>query len=339
MLEELKRAAEHISRMEGSRKAEAESVRSQQIELKDLLEPQMVLPLSPGQASGRVSAVDGGILNYEMHGADMLIGRAVSSTFTYENGKLASSSYFPGAFSQPEYDIATGLDEREMLWHKSLFRLSLEVGNALKTAEKENPDYLLMDGSLVPLMSDKPSEDSQLFEKYFELVSKYQELFSHCEKNGVRLVGVIKDSRGKRFMEMLAGRVSQRCADTVFLHHLLKEGERTSAFRYSSRPGQHAVLKDIGPWAEKLCVSYIKPVAADRPARIEYLQGAGHDEICNFIASLSGINRTYAYPAVLIDADLRAAMDPAELERAKRTLSLFTGPELLSLRRNSRPFR
>ena len=338
MLEELKKAAAHISEIEGSRRGDALSVRSQNIELKDLLEPSMHILLSPQEIRGKVSAVDGGILSYEMHGADMLIGRAVSSTFVYEQGRLVSSSYFPRSFPQPEYDIRTGLDEREVLWHKSLFRLLLEIKNALKTAEKEKPDYLLMDGSLVPLMSDKPSEDSQLFETYFELIAKYQQLFSFCTENGIRLVGVVKDSRGKRFMEMLSGKVSQRCADTVFLHHLLKEGERTSAFRYSSKPSQHAVLRDIGPWAEKLCVSYIKPVVGDRPLRIEYLQGA-HDEICGFISSLSKINRTYAYPAVLIDADLRAAMDPIELERAKRTLSLFTGPELFFLRRNSRPFR
>ena len=82
------------------------------------------------------------------------------------------------------------------------------------------------------------------------------------------------------------------------------------------------------------------PVAGDRPLRVEFLEGEKkYGEIIGVIASLSKINRNYAYPAVLIDADLRAAMDPLELERAKRSLSLFAGPELLQLRRNSRPFR
>ncbi len=340
MLEQLRKAAECIAQIEGRRKGEAARVRALAPKMQEMLDGALVMPLEYGEVRGKVSAVDGGILNYEMHGADLLIGKAVSSTFTYGNGGLESYSYYPNAFPQPTYDVKTGLDEREVNWHRSIFRLNLEIQNALETARKERPGFLFLDGSVVPLMSDRPSEDSILFEDYLLLIKRYKELFKFCSESGVCIAGIVKDSRGKRVMEVLSRHTGEKCADSVFLNHLLQEGERTCVLHYSSNPKQHAVLKDLGEWGERIRIAYLKPVAGDRPLRVEFLEGAKkYGEIIGVIASLSKINRNYAYPAVLIDADLRAAMDPLELERAKRSLSLFAGPELLQLRRNSRPFR
>lgn len=341
MLEQLKNAAMHIKKIEDSR-AQAAAVIKESAELpKDSLEPEFILGVDTGKKmDGKVSAVDGGILAYEMHGADLLIAKAVSSTFVYGEGKIVAHSYFPNAFPHPEYRVETGLDERELLWHKSLVRLELEIGNALGTAKKEKPGYLLLDGSLCPLMSDRPAEESKLFPKYLELLNLYKELYSYCVEEGVVLAGVIKDSRSRRFVEMLPRGSAEHSADTVFLNHLLGEGERTFAFRYSEMPQKNHVLRELGTWGEKICAFYSKPVQGDRPVRIEFLNGQkGFSEVADTLSSLCTINRFYAYPAILIDADLRAMMDPAELERAKKSLSLFAGPSLLDLKRNSRPFR
>ncbi|MEW5997033.1 MAG: DNA double-strand break repair nuclease NurA [Candidatus Micrarchaeota archaeon] len=343
MLEELRKAADCIARIEGRRKSEAARVRELAPRTQEMLEPSLIMPLETGnwgRETTKVSAVDGGILNYEMHGADLLIGKAVSSTFVYGGGGLESCSYYPAAFPQPAYDVKTGLDEREVNWHRSIFRLNLEIRNALETARKERPEYLFLDGSVVPLACDKPGEDSALYEDYLLLIKRYRELFGFCAESGVCVAGVVKDSRGKRMMEVLGKHTGERCADTVFLNHMLREGERSCVLHYSSNPKQHAVLKDLGEWGDRVRITYIKPVGGDRPLRVEFLEGVRkYGEVVGVIASLSKINRNYAYPAVLIDADLRAAMDPLELERAKRSLSLFAGPELMQLRRNSRPFR
>ncbi len=340
MLEQLKKAAEHINRIEHSRASSAMKLRETAHIPKDSLEPTFILPTNKILINGKISAVDGGILAYEMHGADLLIAKAASSTFTYVNGLLSSHTYYPRAFPEPSYDVETALDEREILWHSSLYRLQLEIQNALLTAKKENPDYLLLDGSLCPLNSDRPAEDSILFPRYLNLLNIYKELYSYCIKNSIALVGVIKDSRSKRMMEMLSSQVNERASDTVFLHHLLKEGERTFAFRYSESPQKHHVLRELGEWGEKICACYIKPVSGDRPMRIEFLNGQKpFSETMDFISTISSINRSYAYPAILIDVDLRAMMNPDELERAKKSLSLFAGPTLLDLKRSSRPFR
>jgi hypothetical protein len=275
-----------------------------------------------------------------MHGADLLIAKAVASTFEYEGGEVVSHSYYPRAFPQPECRVETGLDERELLWHKSLVRLELEIASAIGAAKAEKPDLLMLDGSLCPLPSDRPAEESRLFPAYMGLLNMYKELYSHCSEGGIALVGLIKDSRSRRFVEMLPAGSARNSSDTVFLNHLLGEGERTFAFRYSDSPQKNHVLRELGKWGEKICALYSKPVAGDRPVRIEFLDGQrGYSETADLVSSLCAINRNYAYPAVLIDADLRAMMDPAELERAKKSLSRFAGPSLLDLKRNSRPFR
>ncbi len=342
MMEELRKAADHIHRIEQSRRAEAESVRAANSLPKEALETQFTIPLKSAKIRGKVSAVDGGLLSYEMHGADLIIARAVSSTFNYgeNSGKVEEYAYFPRAFPQPSYRVETGLDERETLWHKSLVRLEFEISNAFDTAKKEKPGYLLLDGSICPLMCDRPAEESRLFPLYLGLLNKYKELYDFCTENNVALVGVIKDSRSRRLVEMLEHPLSTGISDTVFLHHFLKENERTFAFRYSDSPQKHHVLRELGKWGEKICALYSKPVKGDRPIRMEFLNGQKpFSEIADFISTLSAINRSYAYPAILIDADLRAALDPQELERAVKSLSLFAGPSLLDLRRNSRPFR
>ncbi len=338
MLEQLKRAAEYIAEVDGRRRGEAARVRGAAPRTQEMLEP-LIVPLEHSEVEGKVSAVDGGILNHEMHGADLVVGKAVSSTFEYGGGRLKAHSYCPNAFPQPSYEVKIGLDEREVNWHKALFRLNLEITNAVETARAHRPDFLFLDGSVVPLACDRPSEDSALFEDYLLLINRYKELFKFCGEAGICLAGIVKDSRGKRMMEVLGKHTGERCADSVFLNHMLKEGERTGAVHYSSNPKQNAVMKDLGEWGERVKVSYLKPVAADRPLRVEFLEGKDYGRVCGVIASLSRINRNYAYPAVLIDADLRAAMDPLELERAIRSLSMFAGPELMQLRRNSRPFR
>ncbi len=341
MLEQLRMAAAHIKEIEDGRAQAAARVKENAKLPKDALEPKFILGVDTRKKmEGRVTAVDGGILSYEMHGADLLIAKAVSSTFEYAGGEIVAHSYFPNAFPHPEYNVETGLDERELLWHKSLVRLELEIKNAIGAAKRDAPGYLLLDGSLCPLPSDRPAEESKLFPKYLELLKLYKELYSYCTEKGVVLAGVIKDSRSRRFVEMLPAGSVQNSADTVFLNHLLGEGERTFAFRYSESPQKNHVLREMGTWGEKICAMYSKPVRGDRPVRIEFLNGQkGFSEIADTLSSLCAINRFYAYPAVLIDADLRAMMDPAELERAKKSLSLFAGPSLLDLKRNSRPFR
>ncbi|MBI5229117.1 hypothetical protein HY991_03330, partial [Candidatus Micrarchaeota archaeon] len=92
------------------------------------------------------------------------------------------------------------------------------------------------------------------------------------------------------------------------------------------------------------------PVPYDRPLRVDFLDtGKGSSEetveviqrVSSLIYSLSKLNKNYAHPAVLIEADLCAALNPEEIERTYNTLFSVLGPKsaLFKLRRNIRPFR
>ena len=248
-------------------------------------------------------------------------------------------------------EITYTMDTHEFNRFKSLFRLKKEIGTALEACEKFSPDYFLLDGSIVPQISDKPAPGEEEPRKlYDEIISLYSRLYTLCDSKGIKLVGVIKDSRGRRFIEMMEKMLVEgeretlrRSNDTSLLSFMLKEGERTASFTYSTSAKEHVVLKDLKDWGSRIGVFYVKPVTDDRPLRVEFLLSPKTEtgEIASTICALSQINKKYAYPAALIEADLRAAMDPNELDRAYKDLFVRTGlrSAMMKLRRDSRPFR
>lgn len=375
MLDGLSEIAEKIKSTEDSRRELARRLRfnSGKIEYPEILERELVIPVQRIPVEGKIAAVDSGIVGEELHGFNFLLQRSVGAVFTYADSKVTSHNYFPAALPAMQYDMRSGLDSHDVMWHKSLCRLKGELTCAAELVKKHSPAAMLMDGSIAPLLSDKPSEESEIRPLYDEVVLAYKSLYEASWKGNCVLMGVIKDSRSKRFIEMIqkhasaitdspqagstiaaqAGAGAQpagasneqgflHTSDTNFLHFMLEAGERTCAFPYSSAPAKHQVLKDLGNWAEKILSFYIKPVKDDRPLRVEFLSGQKtFSEVASLAHSLSCAHKAYAYPAVLIEADLRAALDGDEFERAYGRLfsKLGRSSSLMRLRRNSRPFR
>lgn len=354
----LNEIARQIAEAESTRQELAKRLRfnSGKMQYEETLEKNLHYPVAAVPVNGKVAAVDGGIVGEELHGFDFLLMRTVGAIFDYRNSKPFAHAYYPSAVPKMEYDIRSGLDSHEVMWHKSLFRLRGELTCAKEIIARHKPAYLLLDGSIAPLLSDKPSEDSEMHPLYREVVETYRALYETAWKENCALCGVIKDSRSKRFIEIVGKHTSGaetagknasepgllHTTDTNFLYFLLEEGERTCAFSYSGAPARHQILKDLGDWAGKILSFYLKPVRDDRPLRVEFLSGQkSFDEIASFIHSLSSSHKAYAYPAVLIEADMRAALNPDEFDYAYGRLfsKLGSKSSLLRLRRNSRPFR
>ncbi|NYZ73696.1 DNA double-strand break repair nuclease NurA [Candidatus Micrarchaeota archaeon] len=278
-----------------------------------------------------VCAVDGGLFAHRLHGHDVVATRAVGVNFVYKDSALASFAYHPSKSPEPEIEIRSALDEHEANVFRSLIRLKSELGCALATIERYPSSLLLMDGSLWTVPSDRPAQDSPLAPLYRELVDLYKRLYSSCERNRTQLCGVVKDSRSRK----LASSLGLDCSDTVLCSHLLDAGERTSVFPYFDDKQK----EPEGFW-ERLKVFYIKPSEHDLPLRIEFLQPstkeADENTLASLILSLSSISQNFAYPAILVEADMRAAMDPKEIERIQDSLRSL---DIAPLRRNARPFR
>ncbi|MFH1307130.1 MAG: DNA double-strand break repair nuclease NurA [Candidatus Micrarchaeota archaeon] len=321
---------------------------SGKIQFKEALEQNLIYPTNAKKPEGAFAAIDGGIAGEEFHGLDIIISRSLAAKFEYKNGILSSHKYFPSSRPEFELNAKSGLEQFDKLRFTSLIRLRSELNCAINALENWPLSHLLLDGSIAPLVADKPPHDSELVELYSEVISFYHKLYKLSEEKNVNLIGVMKDSRGRRFTEMLARSAAESApslshtSDTLFLDHLLEEGERTFAFRYSSAPSKNPVLKDLGKWAEKILTFYIKPVKGDRPLRIEFLSNSSSfDEIANTMAGLCSLHPHYAYPAILIEADLRAAIDSNEASHVIADLHTKLGKNrpLMQLRRNSRPFR
>ena len=290
--------------------------------------------------SGNICAVDSGFLPYRLHGIDFLIIRAAAVNFSYAESKLLSCFYIPSKVPEPEILMKLSLDDHESNIWRSIMRLQKEVSIAIAAAEKFSPSVLLFDGSIVPLASDRPEKESSLFSEYAKLIELYKQLFQLCKDKNIMLAGVIKDSRGKRFMELAFGNKQQKmdyenCSDSVFLDYLLKKGERTAVMNYSGPAPKQPILKDLGEFANNLYVSYLKINSKEQPLRVDFMNFDGDfNKPLSSVYSLSAIAENYAYPPPLTEVDLCAAVGDVEMEQLKGSLMGFS-----QLRRNSRPFR
>src|SRR3989344_4913523 len=270
--------AESIRGLEAERRKLAGELRGSDGHYAHALEKELVYSIEERAPEGGVCAVDGGLLAQEFYGFDLLLGRAVAVNFEYADGKLGKYRYHPSSSPEPIANALGGLDLREFAWHQSLFRLEQELRLAAEALEKFRPSYLLLDGSVAPQIADKPSGTSELRELYDLVIASYKKLYELAQANKCALVGVIKDSRGKRFMEIV-GKGSadveglKSTTDTSFLHHLLRERERTFAFHYVSTPKNDPVLNDLGEWAGRVLAFYLRPTEGDRPLRVEFFEG------------------------------------------------------------------
>lgn len=284
----------------------------------------------------KVGAVDASIVAQEFHAFDLIISKTVGAVFEYKNGKLVSHTYHPSPF--PKENVATNgsMDLVELNQYRNIVRLKQEISVAIEVAKK--CDLMLIDGSLVPLPSDKPN-NKEMRAEYDELVALYLKLF---EQNEHKLVGVIKDSRSKRVIEenqqSVGTGVLANSTDSTLLDLVLEKGEMSRPLPYSKDAKANQILKDLMPYTERLNVSYIKAGKNDRPVRVEFF-GDGV-EVLGRLYPLCDINDNYSYPSVLIDVDLRALIDPQSAERIYHEIEV--APYLRDskmLRRNSRPFR
>lgn len=238
-------------------------------------------------------------------------------------------------------------------------RLQAEIKVAIDCQMQHPMDILILDGAILPLASDRPSSPL-LFKKYENVVKSYEKLYKVSSDNGILLVGVVKDSRSIRFIQILSRlapllidkveelrellsfdyrRIIQRSRDTEFLYRFLDVGERTPILKYVESNEKYAPLKDLRPeWAEKLNIFYLKPVELDTPLRIEYLSDEPNNlnpkivqKISSLIYSLSCHNAELGLPSVQVEAHYQARLLETDLDFVYDQIIQKTGMNNISL--------
>ena len=232
-----------------------------------ILEKQLVFGLAKTSALAgySVCAVDSGFVDQHMHGVDIVMVKALAVNFVYEGSLLKAHGYLPNRFPEVILEFQTGLDDHEAMLFKSLARLKYELSTAIQSIDKFSPKVLLIDGSLLPLPSDKPSKESELYSLYIEVIEIYKKLFTICAEKDILLFGVIKDTRSKRFVDLYK---IPNTNDTMFLDTLLRKQERTFVMQYSVNV--NSSNKDLEEFTNKICLFYIKCNEQEFPLRIEF---------------------------------------------------------------------
>jgi hypothetical protein len=229
-------------------------------------------------------------------------------------------------------------------------------------------DLIVLDGSIVPQLSDKPPFYSAYAKRYKEVVDLYEKLYKSCIDTGTLLAGVVGDSRSTRYMQILGlllphliektpamrkllefdyRRVVQQTKDVDLLEKVLDPGERSPVFRYAESTSENTTFGDFNnkTWADLVNTFYLRTVEFDRPIRIEFLATESNKlltarKIASVILPLSCHNAQYGIPSVLIEADARAHLLDRDIEIIYERLVERTGnPMILTrLRRERRPF-
>src|SRR3989338_4833062 len=322
----------------------------------ELLEESLAYPVNLKEFSGRIAGIDSGFIGQNFSSMDLILVRAMAAIFNYVNGSLAKADYFPNFFKFPDPIILTdSLERDEFNCSKSLHRLREEVSLSRKVIEKFKPEFLFIDGSIVPQHADKPRSDSSINKLYGEVLSCFQSLYESAEKNNCELIACVEDSRGTRFSALLQKEILNslkvdshlldNCFDSVLLDYFLEKGERRFCFSYSSKKEKHPILNDMHEkWSEKIHCFYLKPSKYDRPLRVEFLSSKEElkekaERISETVLALSSLNREYAYPSILIEADLRARLKPEEINIVVDNLINKAGRQFfIQQRRDKRPF-
>ncbi len=351
LIPKIQEVADRISDIEGKRKKLAEFLKNVKTDVR-LSKPAGSSDLD----DMKISAVDGGIVKRSLHGFDFVLARGVGVCFSYKNGKVYKVDYHPDKMPIPEFFVMEALSDLEWVHTTSIVRQRVEIRTAIEAIDKFRPDLLLLDGSIIPHYQDRPAKSSKIHGSYEEMVSLYKRLFEACLSRNVMLAGVVEDSRGTKFCDIVNERILskvkhasvpelkeilERTRDTNLLYWILQEGERTDVFPYSEKTKEHPVMKDFQEFSDKIFSFYMKTAKFDRPIRIDFLGDKNlAGKFASVIFSISSHHSGYGLPSVLIEADQVAKLAEDDIDNIYEQVLTQTGslPSIFRLRRDMRPF-
>ena len=355
--------AKMISEMEGDRRNVGNFLKetNELTELKvdnEIIETKIIHRINAAGLNGlKIAGIDGGLVKKSFHGIDLMLLRAVGVIYDYTNGGL-NVVYYPEAIPSPiPRAISDPLDDLGFELNSNIERQIAEITTATEVLEKYEPDLLLLNGSVIPHYTFVPEKGSFVYVNYENMINAYNKLFEAVKSRKTILAGVIEDSRGTRFCEILSKMMNtnfdpnlpsefklvlSRTKDTNLLTYTLNYGERTFVFPYSSETDKHPMLRNFEV-AKQIMTFYLRTAEFDRPLRVDFLADKGQTDAADKIASILlalASNSSYGTPSVIVEADQRAKLSENDLEMFYHDILNKAGniESLLQHRRNLRPF-
>jgi hypothetical protein len=336
----------------------------------DTVESVFTKKIKPVDLTGlKIAGVDGGLVRKRFRSMDLLLTRGIAVIFRFGPKEGPDVDFCPSPFPEPRVKpINLALAGPELDQLASLERVITELKVTLTVLEKYHTDMILLDGSLFYHPRDRPQNGSHVYEKFQEAVALYRQLYHQARKKNVLLVGIVKDSRSSRIVNILSDILPhivrnpeifeslqgidyrwllKLSRDCDILDTFLEEGERTFAFRYSAELTQNAntLSDDLSVWASSILVSYVRTARNDFPLRVEVLvdPDLGIKQLDKAIATilpLSSSHPEYGIPAPILEADARARISNNETKMIIDRLMALSGLTYTTLerRRSRNPF-
>ncbi len=335
---------------------------------RSLVEGQLATKLPPTDLGGiRICGIDGGLLKKSLRGIELVITRAIATIFEYNPSGRVSAKYWPqeGALPKVKANLYP-ISRREAEINASLERVKEELKVAIRVQDRHPSELLLIDGSILPQITDQPSSHSLLADQHKEIRSLYDELYTKTEDTGTLLAGIVKDSRSNRFMnllgELLPHLIPQypqlaalkecdyRTAlksiyDSEFFFRILESGERSCIFRLEEVIPTKLKVQDTSLTKSKKTVVgfFTRTAKYDYPLRVEVLVPKHYNPkevVTKVSAMIFSDNETFALPSVLIEADSQARLVERDMDFIFTQLAQRIGhpPNFLKQRRERMPF-
>jgi len=240
-----------------------------------------------------IAAVDSGYSKKSLHAIDIAVIKTVGVIFQYENGKLKNYLSFP-EIPKEEIIISKETSDIDSLVKINDERWKREVEVAIGILEKFNPDFFVFDGPLInPYVKEK---------EYLSQLKKF------CKKS--LIFGIVEDSRSKSFSKIISSLQFldlqdklnlEETIDTIFTNFLLSFKERTFVFEEPN----------------EVLSFYLKNTQNDKPLKVEFFEKNDREKDADKISSIlikTSFNNDYAFPIILVEADLRARVNENRAE-------------------------
>ncbi len=317
----------------------------------------------------KIAGIDGGLVKRRFRSIDLILTRGIAVVFRFGPEEGPSVDFYPSPFPEPKVKpIMLTLQGSELDQLASLERIAEELKVTLGVIEEFHVDLVLVDGSLFYHPRDRPQTGSPAFEKFQEVMALYRQLYHKVRKKDLLLVGIIKDSRATRIVNVLGDilphilrnseyfekiqgidyrwllKISRDCD---ILDTFLDQGERTFAFKYSTEISHSAnsAADDLSIWASSILVTYIRTARDDFPLRVEVLVNPDRgveqlDKALRAILPLSTHHLEYGVPTPILEADTRAKISNNETGMIIDRLMALSGMTYATLekRRSRNPF-
>jgi hypothetical protein len=323
-----------VNEMENQRKQVGDFLRESDsftsLELTDQIkEEKIIIPVDSMQMNSKIAGVGIDLVKKSFHGAELMFLRSMAAISSYKDNQVLSTEYYPEDMPNPDVRTVPEIfSYTEIETDKTVERLIKEISIVREAIEKFEPDSIFLNGPLIP-DNIVISEESLLYERYKQLIDNYNKLFDSLKNKKTVLAGIVQDSRGTRFCEVLNNIflahihpntpielkiVLNKSNDVNLLNYVLQKNERSFVFPYSSKL-DHPILEEINE-RNNIFVFYLRTSEFDKPIRIEFFSNDPVD-LANRIASILLANyeiSNHSMPSVIMEANQKAKLSDKDTE-------------------------